>query len=86
MSLVSKSSIPHVNLRQGVRFHFLVQVFAALIFSVGASAVALLVYSYYAEINGINVEVGCEGPGLPFAMLSNLLFILFLRDQISKTA
>jgi hypothetical protein len=40
---------------------------------------ALLIYMDYAASHGILLEKGCEGPGVPFSLLSGILFALQLR-------
>lgn len=39
----------------------------------------LLVYQNYANEHGITLEKGCEGPGVPFGMMSGILFLLQLK-------
>lgn len=49
--------------------------------STAISLILLLVYQKYAAENGIALEKGCEGPGIPFGMLSGFLFLLQLRNS-----
>ncbi|MGE3756394.1 MAG: hypothetical protein AB7H97_01490 [Pseudobdellovibrionaceae bacterium] len=67
---------PRVN-TEGLRIGF----FA--IFSVSVSTTLFLMFLSYAEAHGIKLENGCEGPGVPFGMLSGVLFALFLRIEAS---
>lgn len=50
-----------------------------IVISVGISMLALLSFLSYARASGIILENGCDGPGVPFGMLSGILFALFLR-------
>ena len=53
--------------------------FLELLFSIGIPLLGLLIYMTYAEANGIKLEKGCEGPGVPFSMLSGFIFALIQR-------
>lgn len=55
-----------------------------LLFSIGLPLVGLLIYMNHAEANGIKLETGCEGPGIPFGMLSGILFALIQRLKLSS--
>lgn len=50
-----------------------------LSFSIGLPLICLLIYMDYAKTNGIRLETGCEGPGIPFGMLSGIIFAVILR-------
>lgn len=50
--------------------------------SMAVSLMLLLTYKRYASENGIILEKGCEGPGLPFGMLSGILFLMQLKFSL----
>ncbi len=52
--------------------------------SIGLPMAGLLIYMAYAEANGIKLEVGCHGPGVPFSMLSGILYALILRIKCNR--
>ncbi len=62
-----------------VRLNIKVVMFIQWLVSVIVPLVLLLVYQKYANENGIKLEKGCEGPELPFGMLSGILYLLQLR-------
>lgn len=47
--------------------------------SIALPMVCLLTYMAYAEANVIKLETGCEGPAIPFGMLSGFIFAVILR-------
>ena len=60
--------------------------FGYLLFSILLPLFALLLYMSYAAANGIVLESGCEGPGIPFSLISGILFALQLRFiELSKS-
>ena len=59
--------------------------FCELAFSIVLPMIGLLVYMTYAEANAIKLEVGCHGPGVPFSMLSGILFIFIQRLKHSPS-
>lgn len=77
------SSISTVDIPRFYKLEIVFQFLLSVTYSVGASTIALLAYSYCAELGEVNVEAGCEGPGVPFGMLGGLLFILIQRFRIS---
>ena len=80
-SSISSADIPRFN-----RLEIIFQFVLSVAYAIGASTIALLAYSFYAELGGANIEAGCEGPGVPFGMLGGLLFILIKRFQISANS
>lgn len=59
--------------------------FCELAFSIGLPMIGLLVYMAYAEADGTKLEVGCHGPGVPFSMLSGILFLFIQRLKHSPS-
>lgn len=57
---------------------------AELTFAIGLPMIGLLTYMAYAEAKGIKLEVGCHGPGVPFSMLSGILYALILRIKCKR--
>ena len=55
-----------------------------LFISILIPLILLLFYHNYAATNGIILATGCEGPDIPFSMLSGLLFALQLRLSLPK--
>jgi len=62
-----------------IRLNTKVLIFFQWLVSMIVPLVLLLVYQNYATEHGVVLEKGCEGPGVPFGMLSGILFLLQLR-------
>lgn len=62
-----------------IRMNAKVLIFFQLLISTIIPLALLLIYQNYASEHGIILEKGCEGPGMPFGMLSGIIFLLQLR-------
>lgn len=62
-----------------IRLNAKVLIFFQWLISTLIPLALLLIYQDYANKNGIVLEKGCEGPGVPFGMISGILFLLQLR-------
>lgn len=76
LSVIEVDTSPRTGFRINVKpLRFVV----FFLVSSGIPLLILLMYMDFAAAHGVVLEKGCEGPGIPFSLMSGILFALQLR-------